>query len=51
MEVFVEDLHKVVYGLQVVEIVVTDVHTDAEVEASVPRILIRTDLRLTNLPR
>ena len=43
-------LNEVVNGFKVEEVVVRDVNTDAEVEASVPRILIRTDLRLTNLP-
>ena len=44
-------LNEVVNGFKVEEVVVRDVNTNAEVEASVPRILTRTDLRLTNLPR
>ena len=44
-------LNEVVNGFKVEEVVVRDVNTNAEVEASVPRNLIRTDLRLTNLPR
>ena len=36
-------------GFKVEEVVVRDVNTNAEVEASVPRILIRTDLRLKSL--
>ena len=43
-------LNKVMNGFKVEEVVVRDVNTNAEVEASVPRILTRTDLRLTNLP-
>ena len=43
-------LNEVVNGFKVEEVVVRDVNTNAEVEASVPRILTRTDLRLTNLP-
>ena len=35
MEVLVEDLHEVVDGLQVDEVVVRDVHADAEVEPCV----------------
>ena len=36
MEVLVQHLHKVVDTLEVVEVVVTHVHADAEVEAGVP---------------
>ena len=43
-------LNKVVNGFKVEEVVVRDVNTNAEVEASVPRILIRTDLHLKSLP-
>jgi len=35
MKILIEDLNKVVYGLQVVKIVIIDVHTDAEVEAGI----------------
>jgi len=38
VKVFVQHLHKVVDGLEVVKVIVTDVDTDAEVEASVPAI-------------
>lgn len=38
MEVLVEDLHEVVDGLEVVEVVIVDVDTYTEVEASVPTI-------------
>ena len=44
-------LNEVVNGFKVEEVVVRDVNTNAEVEASVPRILIRTYLRLANLLR
>ena len=43
-------LNEVVNGFKVEEVVVRDVNTNAEVEARVPKILIRTDLRLANLP-
>ena len=36
VEVLIENLYKVMDGLQVVEVVVVDVHTDTEVEAGVP---------------
>lgn len=38
MEVLIEDFYKVVYSLQVAEIVVIDVYTDAKIETSIPSI-------------
>jgi hypothetical protein len=36
MEILVEDLDEVVDGLQVGQVVVTNVHTNAEIKSSIP---------------
>ena len=38
MEVFVENFHKIVNCFKIVEVVVTHIHTDAKVEASISSI-------------
>ena len=35
MEIFIENFYKVVNGFEVCQVVVGDVHTDAEVEAGI----------------
>jgi len=35
MEVFIKDLNKVVDSLQIAEVVVVDIYTDAEVQTSI----------------
>ena len=46
MEVFIENLYKVVDGLQIDEVIVADVHADTEVETRVPPV---HDLEVTKL--
>lgn len=38
VEIFVEDLDEIVYGLQVAQVVVAHVHADAEIQTGVPSV-------------
>lgn len=38
MEVFVQDFYKVMNGLQIAQVIVVDIHTDAEVETRIASI-------------
>ena len=46
VEVLIEHLNKVVYGLQVAQVVVIDINTDAEVEPCIPSV---DDLKVPEL--